>query len=205
MWHGIRPNRDQLLRARHNIVLIAFSGVLLLLEPAASQVFEYHRELITTDHQWWRLFTAHWVHLGLNHWLMNVMGLILVMLIFQQEQQCQRDLLVFFMLSFFVSVLMFIQTPQVIRYVGLSGVIHGYFAYYLAVGARQTPILCALGWLGTLAKVINEQQPNYDDSQTAELIGGGVAVDAHLYGFILGSMIGLVFLLAQWQRLKRRP
>lgn len=193
-WQNICPSKEQLLSARHNIALIIFTGLLLLLEPWASAIFEFNRQLIVEEFQLWRLITAHWTHLGLNHWLMNMLGLTLVLLIFQQEQSMRRDCCVFCILSLFVSLLIWWQSPEITRYVGLSGVIHGYFVYYLAVGARQTPWLCAMGWLGTLAKVIHEQHPNYDSSQTAQLINGAVAIDAHLYGFILGSVIGLGFL-----------
>lgn len=203
-WRNLCPSKQQLFSARHNILLLLFTGLLLLLEPWASALFEFNRQLINEELQLWRLITAHWVHLGLNHWLMNMLGLVLVLLIFQQEQHLRRDCCVFLTLSVLVSLLIWWQSPEIARYVGLSGVIHGYFAYYLAVGAKQTPMLCIAGWLGTLAKVINEQQPNYDSSQTAELINGAVAFDAHLYGFICGSLIGLGYLFYAHKLMSRQ-
>lgn len=191
---GLCPHKKQFYAARHNIFILSLTGLLLFFEPLASEILEFNRQLIADDFQFWRLITAHWVHLGLSHWVMNVLGLGLVLLIFQQEQHLQRDVPVFLGLSLMVSLLIWQFSPNIARYVGLSGVIHGYFAYYLAVGAKQTPGLCAAGWLGTLAKVLNEQRPAYDQSQTATLIGGSVAIDAHLYGFLCGTLIGLGYL-----------
>jgi len=180
--------------AKHNWLIIAATGLFLLFEPAASAILQYDRVLIEANWQIWRLVTSHWVHLGLNHWLMNALGFGLITLIFQQEQSTYRDLCVFFTLSLAISLLIYVFSVDIGRYVGLSGVIHGYFVYYLAVGARQTPILCVVGWGCTLAKVVNEQLAHYDGSHTAELIGGLVAYDAHLYGFICGTLIGIIFL-----------
>ncbi|MEJ2742579.1 MAG: rhombosortase [Gammaproteobacteria bacterium] len=179
----------------HNIAIVLVAIVLAVLEPRASHYLQFDRSAILQAHEYSRVLTGNFVHLSPAHVIMNVVGLSLVVLIFLREQKPWRDTLVFLLIAIVSSLLMLNFSPHILRYVGLSGIIHGYFVYYLAVGAEHTPRLCLIGWLGTLTKVTLEQLPHYDGSSTAALIGGEVAYDAHQFGFLCGSLIGIILLI----------
>jgi len=81
-------------------------------------------------------------------------------------------------------------------YVGLSGVLHGLFiigAYFDIQNRFKTGWLMLIGvWL----KVLHEQIYGASES-VAKLISANVAIDAHLFGTITGSLIILYFFVFQ--------
>ncbi len=62
---------------------------LLLLLPeingdAARAALRYERVAIAAG-EWWRLITAHFVHIDLEHTLLNIMGVVLMWAIFARD------------------------------------------------------------------------------------------------------------------------
>jgi len=188
------------LKTAHNLILLSFCAALIFFEPQASYLLALDRAATLDQLELWRLLSGHWVHLGPEHYLLNAVGLGLIVLIFHREHHWLKDIIAFTIISLATSWMLLEYTKTVASYVGLSGVLHGYFVYYLAAGAKTTPWINLIAWIGTLGKVFHEQLPSYDSSATAELINGQVAVDAHLYGFISGTAIGALMLLFLWMK-----
>ncbi len=174
----------------HNGLFLVGCIVLYYFEPQSSQLLRFDRFAIEQG-QWWRLFTSHWVHLGFHHALMNITGLLLLIATFLKEQNPWPDLLTVTALAWLIGLLIYWYSPQIAYYVGFSGILHGYLAYYVILAARQMRILSLCVWGGLAAKILYEQSAWFNDDKTAALIGGAVAVDAHLYGFIFGTVSGL--------------
>ncbi|MDU0355165.1 rhombosortase [Paraglaciecola aquimarina] len=86
--------------------------------------------------------------------------------------------------------------PELVWYVGLSGVLHGLFI----VGAYKDIINHMYsGWLLLIAvwiKVLYEQFSG-QNQQVASLIDANVAIDAHLFGSISGAIIVVFFSFCQ--------
>jgi rhomboid family GlyGly-CTERM serine protease len=142
--------------------------------------------------EWWRLFTAHWVHLGWAHTLLNTGGFLL--LAWLNPIGSWKLWLAFYAFSSLCisAVLMFDQTIS--SYVGASGVLHGLliiaaFTSQWLESWRRYSVLVFIS-----AKLIWEQTPVYSDQSVGELIGGHVAVNSHLIGGICGLLV-VIFLL----------
>jgi len=57
--------------------------------PNSLQLLMWDRAAIDAG-QWWRLLTAHLVHLDVRHLLLNIFGLLLIVEIFVSNNDCAR-------------------------------------------------------------------------------------------------------------------
>ncbi len=168
------------------------------LGEAGRLALRYERAALPLD-EWWRWLTAHLVHLGAGHALLNAAGLVLVYLLFAARLRAGEWLLVFAAGVVAIGAGLWLFDDQVAWYVGLSGVLHALFAAgalaELALGVRSARWLLA----GLVAKLAWEQLLG-PLPLTAESAGGPVIVNAHLYGALGGALAcGLI-----WARNSRR-
>jgi len=144
----------------------------------------------------WRLWTAHWVHLGVWHWLLNAVALSLLPEIFFHTSR-RFFLLLWFVLPPLLSLMLYIFQPSLVLYAGLSGVLHGIYLA-VALNAIQSTYRAErrMGWVvaaGVCTKVCWETYSG--NSQTAALIGAPVVLHAHQYGAELGALLWLILRL----------
>jgi rhomboid family GlyGly-CTERM serine protease len=131
---------------------------------------------------WWRLLTAHIVHLDAHHLLLNGLGLVLVWSLFAQDFDAVEWCVIVMTGALSISCGLWWLSPGVTWYVGASGLLHT----VMAAGAARH--LAERSWdrwilfLGLCVKLLWEQF----GGQAAPL----VVVDAHLYGAISGFIVG---------------
>jgi rhomboid family GlyGly-CTERM serine protease len=127
------------------------------------------------------------VHLGWNHYALNAAGLLLVWLLFGHTVSIRTWGWYFLFAGLAVSLGLLRFNPDLVWYVGLSGVLHALFIAGLLADMRDHT---ALGWLvllGFAGKILYEQV--YGPLPGSERSAGGpVVVDAHLYGAIAGMI-----------------
>lgn len=142
----------------------------------------------------WRLVTAHFVHLGWSHLWLNMGGLLLVFVFFAQCISIRYWLLCLALSSLGISLLIYFFNPEIIWYVGLSGVLHALFVLG-GIADIQYRKWEGIGFtLLILAKVSYEQiaGPLPGSEETA---GGPVLVDAHFYGAIIGLLLSVPLMM----------
>jgi rhomboid family GlyGly-CTERM serine protease len=131
---------------------------------------------------WWRLLTAHIVHLDVHHLILNELGLVLVWSLFAQDYDAVEWCAIALSGALAISSGLWWLSPRVTWYVGASGVLHALMAAgaakHLATRAWDRWIL----FLGLCAKLAWEQWGGH----AAPL----VVVDAHLYGAASGFAVG---------------
>ncbi|WP_233267451.1 rhombosortase [Paraglaciecola sp. L3A3] len=175
------------------ITVIIISCTFWLLEPSSREWFAYNRNLIS-DGQWWRLISGHFLHTNSNHLWLNLTGLVLLWAL-NGDYYNIRSVWTLFILCIGTSIGLFFYSDDLIWYVGLSGVLHGLFI----IGAWQDIIhKIKSGWIlffGVWLKVIYEQIAGANE-EVATLINANVAIDAHLMGTIIGTLI-VVFILVK--------
>lgn len=190
------------LRWQPNHALWLFILLLSLFLQATGLVhaWRFDRTLIE-QHQYWLLFSGHFVHLNWGHWALNMAGLAIVAFFFSPYGSVLQWLWVLFVSSLCCGLGLYWLDPDVVTYVGLSGVLHGLFIYgamreirhYPASGYVLMALLVAkLGWEHFFGALPGSEQ----------IAAGRVVTDAHLYGAIGGGLAaGMLSLLGLFHKL----
>jgi len=161
--------------------------------PFVDQLLAYQRSAITQG-QWWRLVTGNLLHT--NHWhlLMNLTGLWIVLFLHHFHYQLKGVSLLFLLLCLLEGLGLYLGYPQLLGYVGLSGMLHGLFAYGALMDIQHKLKSGYLLLLGVIFKVTHEQFYGASEDVTV-MIGARVATEAHLVGMICGIICAAVVLL----------
>jgi rhomboid family GlyGly-CTERM serine protease len=162
-----------------SIVLVL--DLVLGLGDSLDSLLRYDRGAIAAG-GWWRLLTAHTVHLDLHHLLLNELGLVLMWSLFADDYDVVEWTIIVTTGALGISCGLWWLSPRVEWYVGASGVLHS----IMAAGAAKH--LLAREWDGWLlagclaAKLAYEQFGGHEPPL--------VVVDAHLYGALCGFVVG---------------
>jgi rhomboid family GlyGly-CTERM serine protease len=152
-------------------------------------VLRFDRQQIGAGH-YWLLLTAHLVHLNWGHFGLNMAGLILLALFFNDYVSPLTWLLFMLFSALFTGLGLYLFNPALQFYVGLSGVLHGLIILGAAYECRRYRKSGLLLLLLISGKLLWEQWSGALPGSES-MSGGHVVVDAHLYGAISGA----VFLL----------
>src|ERR1700756_919391 len=110
--------------------LLAACAVLLLPElggDAGRELLRYDRAGLAAG-QWWRLLTAHLVHLDLEHAALNSLGLVLMWALFPRDYRPGQWLLIVLTAIAAIDAGLWLRDSTVAWYVGSSGALHGVMA-----------------------------------------------------------------------------
>jgi len=151
------------------------------LEPAVREALRYDRELIAAGEAW-RIVTGNFVHLGVGHLVLDVLGLALLLLFFRDVFSPRLWLLATLAGALAVGAGLWFLNPGLPGYLGISGVLHTLLFAGLLLSFRHSPLINGVVFAAMSARLWSEQQPDYDVLQMQDVIGGAIAVDAHLYG-----------------------
>jgi rhomboid family GlyGly-CTERM serine protease len=164
-------------------------GLVLGLGDAAGALLRYDRGGIAAG-GWWRLLTAHIVHLDAHHLVLNELGLVLMWSLFASDYDAVEWFIIVLAGALAIGSGLWWLSPRVIWYVGASGVLHA------VMGAGAAKHFLTRVWDRWLLLVFLAGKLAY------EQLGGPepelVVVDAHLYGAVCGFAVG--WLLTRLQR-----
>jgi len=156
-------------------------------EPVRAAL-SYQRTAIATG-EWWRVLTAHFVHLDAGHALLNTLGLVLMWALFARDYSPLRWLAIYLTSALAISLGLYVLDPRIEWYVGASGALHGVMTAGTLAHLRRRDLD---GWILAVfivAKLSYEQiAGSMPFAGTANTL-----VDAHLYGAIGG--LALAFFL----------
>ena len=180
-------------------VLAAILALLLLLQLGGSATLaalRYDRSALLAG-QWWRLASAHMVHLDLRHALLNGLGLLLMWALFVRDYRARQWFLIVLAAAAAIDAGLWFRDTGVLWYVGASGVLHGVMAAGILAELRRGELTGIALAVLLLAKLAYEQW-------TGALPFAGAAVpvvvNAHLYG-VLGGVAAALWMRPQPLRL----
>ncbi|MCB1656936.1 MAG: rhombosortase [Pseudomonadales bacterium] len=173
-----------------SIRLIAFLYLIVLsTQYIGIDNFWFARDLIAKG-QWWRLVSAHFIHANSVHLLLNMSALALILALFDRVFGTFEWLVLIMMSAIIQSLAMYFYMPQVVYYVGFSGVIHSLYVagtVKLITNASERVMAFILLCLVTLKLLTESLEQGI--SVTEKMIGSHVLTEAHL----MGAVIGLAF------------
>ncbi len=147
----------------------------------------YQRQAIAAG-EWWRVLSAHFVHLDAGHALLNGLGLVLMWALFARDYSPLRWLAIYLTSALTISAGLWLFEPQVEWYVGASGALHGVMAAGTLAHLRRRDLD---GWI---LAVFIVAKLSYEQIAGSMPFAGSAhtLVDAHLYGAIGGLVIALL-------------
>ena len=167
-------------------------------DPSLGPLLEYRRHAIAAG-SLYRLATAHLVHLSTAHALLDIAGLLLVAWIFAAESTAGQLAVVSCVAVVAIDVGLWCLHPEVERYVGLSGVLHAWFAAgavsWSLTDRRSTVFVARRVWGATLlaalvVKLLLEQRGHafWLDADPMPVV-----TSAHRFGAAAGVLCAALF------------
>lgn len=169
------------------------------------QVLRYDRQALSGG-EWWRWISAHLVHSGWSHTVLNLAGLWVVWLLFSPRLRGGAGLFITAVCILVMDTGFWFRDTQLGWYVGMSGLLHGYFV----AGAWDETWKGVRG--GALLIMAVAAKLGYEQffgalPLTASGSGGPVWVNSHLYGaaggLIAATLLNLTTAFQPWYILKR--
>lgn len=162
----------------------------LALWPASLDLLQYQRSDIAGG-EFWRVFTGHFVHLNFSHALLNSIGTLLLACVLREEIS-RRDWWTLTLLApFVISLGLWLKQPTLTGYAGFSGVLHGLLYFGVLRMLPRAPLLALAVLVLLVGRQVWEQTGFYDPDYLRSLIAGRVMPDAHLFGALTGTLLGL--------------
>jgi rhomboid family GlyGly-CTERM serine protease len=168
------------------LAVVLVLDAVLALGDSVGQLLRYDRSAIAAG-GWWRLLTAHIVHLDVHHLVLNELGLVLMWSLFAEDYDLVEWCVIVSAGALAISSGLWWLSPRVEWYVGASGVLHSVMA---AGAAKHWAMRSWDRWIlgvGLCSKLVWEQW----GAAAAPM----VVVDAHLYGagcgFVVGALLSL--------------
>jgi rhomboid family GlyGly-CTERM serine protease len=186
---GLSADRGGLLKSlncdrAYGLALVGVCALFALLEAGGDTVrnaLSYDRAALSAG-QWWRVLTAHFVHLDAAHATLNGMGVVLMWALFARDYSPLRWLAIYLWSSLCISIGLWLWDPALTNYVGASGALHGVMAAGTLAHLRRRDLD---GWILAVFIVVKLAYEQFAGALPFSSSGNTI-VDAHLYGAVSG-------------------
>ena len=176
---------------RYGIALLLVCAVLLLPELGgewARAALRYERAAVAGG-QWWRLITAHLVHLDPEHAVLNSLGLVLMWSLFARDYGPRRWLAIVMATFAAIDAGLYFHDTNVDWYVGASGALHGVMTAGTLAHVRRGDLD---GWILAVFIIVKLTYEQLSGALPFSQSGVPVVVNAHLYGALGGVAMAAI-------------
>jgi len=174
---------------RRGLALLALCALLVLPElggEVARAALRYERDAVAAG-EWWRLLTAHVVHLDLEHAVLNSLGLVLMWALFARDYGWRAWAVIILVSVLVIDAGFWFRDRDLQWYVGSSGVLHG----VMTAGTLAHLLRRDLdGWILATFIVVKLAYEQLTGALPFAEGGAAVIVNSHLYGALGGLIAG---------------
>ncbi len=176
------------------ILAALLSGIYFFLGAVPESLY-YNQQAIVNG-EFWRLFSAHFVHSDTAHLLWNLAALMILSLLLERDKQ--RLLLLSSITAGIISIdyYLWFNNAGIINYAGFSGVLNTLLVVTLFQQLQKNAYLVILIYFASLAKIIVEiasQQAIFTH------ISWQAIPQVHLIGFITGTVVVIISIIADYR------
>jgi len=162
------------------LLLTMVTCLLAWFEQSLLATFQFDRGLISQG-EYWRLLTGNFFHTNAWHLLFNLAGLLMLTHLFGRAIKPLYFLSFTLVNATLVGILLYVLSPDIERYVGLSGYLHGLFVVGCLIEIANGRLSSYFLLIGVALKIGWESFFGANEQMTI-LIDATVATDAHLFG-----------------------
>jgi len=169
------------------VLITLICALVALLPHSLLEQLIFERSTILNGEAW-RLLTANLLHSNGYHLLLNMGGLWVIWYFYYDLCQPKWHPLLVILTMLGTTSLLLAFSPEMQRYVGLSGALHGIIVTFAMIDFRYNRAISIAVLIAVAGKLTFEQV--YGGSASLEsLINARVAVDSHLWGALSGAII----------------
>jgi len=170
---------------------------MFVFEQQLLATLQFDRSMIEQG-QYWRLLTGNLFHTNGWHLLFNLAGLLMLIQLFGRDIKPLQFVLFSVINATMVGILLYLFSPDIELYVGLSGYLHGLFVLGCLVEISHGRLTSYL-LLGGIAAKIGWESFYGSNEQMTLLIEATVATDAHLFGALAAlPLFAICFSYKKW-------
>jgi len=182
-----RITKKYFLNSKSNLSFFLFFTSLLIL---AQTIQSFGIDLADTDQ--WRLLSGGLVHANFAHLLLNSLGLLCLLCLYDRPIPIYHWLFVSLLLVFLVNISLFFIIPSTEHYVGFSGALHGLFVWYSIIEYRANRTWFPIMVLGIMCSKLCFDSL-VTDSFSHQIIGMRVHWQSHWIGAASGAFLYFIY------------
>ncbi len=181
---------SDLLKHRYFFIFIALLCGVMLFGAITKHLALLPNNGILQNGDLWRLVSGHLVHASWQHLALNVINLFLLRLVFSQWMSLSTFTIFILINTISISIGLIFST-SLTYYVGFSGVFYALLIYFLLSYWNTQRIIFSIAIVCVVGKIFYEQWIGVS-KELVDFIDIAVAIDAHAWGLLSGSMFWLL-------------
>ena len=170
--------------------IIFISLVLIVCQVFQSELI-FERQKIA-DGEIWRIMTGNWVHTNIPHLIMNIIGLWLLWMLFNETLTPFMLYLTLFVTNLSIGLALLLLSPELFWYAGLSGSLYGLYITGASVALLNKDYIGSIPLFILIpSKLVMDLTQDDITDFSSTLINAPVATEAHIYGVIAALAISI--------------
>lgn len=182
-------------------LLVCVLATVIFLEPALKDTMIYDREAIVGG-QWWRLITGNLVHLSTMHFTFDALALLIIGMV-AEVRGIRYVWLVYVTAGVTIGVAVYIASPDLRFYGGLSGIVTATLVYLCLWGCLESG-MWRMFYIFLLALVMAKIGVELIFGQSLLSTIGQQPFIPSPVSHLTGAVTGLVVFTPVWLSLKRK-
>lgn len=171
--------------------ILLISLVLIVCQMFQAELI-FQRQAIA-EGEIWRIITGNWVHTNTPHLIMNIIGLWLLWMLFNETLKPFMLYVSLFITNFAIGLALLLFNPELFWYAGLSGSLYGLYIIGASIALMHKDYIGSIPLFIIIpSKLVMDLTQNDLTGFSEKLIEAPVSTEAHMYGVITALAISIV-------------